>query len=199
MICYTEYMSFLPDADRSVVVAWNAFITNHSAFGLLVKLVALYAVYLIPIIWVGWWFVAGKRQRELLLSSILTGVLAWQVVARIIKLFVFHSRPIQSLPIKELFFHRPENSFPSDHAAFLSSIAFFFLLRKQRRPAVWLLLLALLTGLARIAVAVHYPSDIVAGWFEGFLIAVVIHCFHDGLLVTVWDKVIALARRLHLA
>lgn len=66
-------------------------------------------------------------------------------------------------------------SFPSGHAwngmIFYGEIALaaaLFLPRRWRIPMVGLgLLAALLTGTARIALGVHWPSDIVAGWIGG--------------------------------
>lgn len=192
-------MSALHSLDKSIVTAWNGFLVAHGALDTLVSWIAKGGVYLIPAIWVVWWFVASKRTRQNLLSSLLAGAVAWQVVNRLLKLVYYHDRPTQTLPIKEFIFHRPENSFPSDHAAFLGAIAFFFLFRKDKRIG-WLLLgLAVIVSAARIAVGVHYPSDIFVGFLSGFVVAWIVNFFHDTLSQSVWEPLIALARKLHLA
>ncbi|WP_407897596.1 phosphatase PAP2 family protein [Ferrigenium sp. UT5] len=67
-------------------------------------------------------------------------------------------------------------SFPSGHA--LNSTLFYLLLALiltrfiHSRSARWMLYaiasgLALLTGISRIALGVHYPSDVMAGWMIG--------------------------------
>jgi undecaprenyl-diphosphatase len=154
---------------------------------------------LIPIIWLVAWFITGRKQREILLSSMLAGIFAWEVLNRISKMFYYHARPVHDLPIKELLFHRPENSFPSDHTAFLAAIAFFFLFQKRYREAVLLLCLAILVSLSRIAVAVHYPSDIIAGFVTGLIAAIIISWLHPRLSKSVWPWVIELAHKLRLA
>ena len=71
----------------------------------------------------------------------------------------------------------PSTSFPSGHAleamaALLAVLCFFFpmLNRTIRGIAVAVVVVSLLTvGLARVALNVHYPSDVLAGWSLGYL------------------------------
>jgi undecaprenyl-diphosphatase len=191
-------MNAFQSLDQSIVISLNNLLANH-ALGVVVAKIAIYGVYLIPIIWLVWWFLASQKQRLILLSSLLAGILAWQGLNRIVKLLYFHQRPTQNLPVHELLFSRPENSFPSDHAAFLAAIAFFFLLRGQKKNGFWFLGLAILVSLARVMVAVHYPSDILAGFLDGFIVAYLVNLAHDWLTDTVWDYLLTLARKLHLA
>lgn len=192
-------MQAILQLDRSIVVSWNDFLAARPVLDALVDAVAVYGVYLIPIIWIVWWFIAGKKERELLMSSMLAGLLAWQVLGNIIKLFVSRARPDEILPIKELLFRRPDNSFPSDHAAFFGGIAFFFLFHGHKKPGVIFLILGVAIGSARIATAVHYPTDILVGLLDGAIMAWIIHLFHSTLAASVWDYLINLARKLRLA
>jgi undecaprenyl-diphosphatase len=196
---YTYPMAVFSDLDSSIVLSWSEFVSLNGTFGVLVRFIAVYGIYCIPLAWIVWWFLAGQRQREVLLSAIFAGFLAWQGLNRLVKLSFFHDRPIHTLPLKEILFERPENSFPSDHAAFLAGITCFFLLRGQRVSGLWLLGLTVIISLARVAVGAHYPSDIIVGWFDGFLIAWAINLLHMRLADRVWDKLIALARKLRLA
>lgn len=71
----------------------------------------------------------------------------------------------------------PSTSFPSGHAleamaALLAVLCFFFpmLNRMIRGIAVAVVAVALLTvGISRVALNVHYPSDVLAGWSLGYL------------------------------
>jgi undecaprenyl-diphosphatase len=65
-------------------------------------------------------------------------------------------------------------SFPSDHAtaAFAAGFAVFLV---SRRAGALFLAFAVATGLSRVAVGLHYPSDVAAGAVIGFLCAVVVH------------------------
>jgi undecaprenyl-diphosphatase len=177
----------------------NTLFVSNNVMTVLVKILSVYAVYSIPVIWVVWWFVASKKERFLLLSSLVSGIIAWQGFNRVVKLFYERPRPIYDIDIRELLFERPDNSFPSDHAAFLSAIAFFFLLQKQKKAGLWLGLLAVLSSVARVAIAVHYPSDIIVGFLDGFIVAYAVNIFHVWLSKTVWEWCISLAKKLRLA
>ncbi len=192
-------MSPIVAFDHTVVMQWNHVLTLSPFLHSLILLVGSYMVYAIPLVWIVWWFMAKSDQKELLLSSMLAGLLAWQGLNRIFKLFLFRPRPIQTLHLQEILFERPENSFPSDHAAFFSGIAFFFLLRKSKRPGWLMLVLGVLVGLCRITLGWHYPTDIVVGFVVGFLMAWVINWLHPWLTRTVWAWVLGLAKKLHLA
>ncbi|HEX5253289.1 MAG TPA: phosphatase PAP2 family protein [Mycobacterium sp.] len=71
----------------------------------------------------------------------------------------------------------PSTSFPSGHAleataALLAVLCFFFpmLNRMIRGIAVAVVAVSLLTvGISRVALNVHYPSDVLAGWSLGYL------------------------------
>lgn len=63
-------------------------------------------------------------------------------------------------------------SFPSGHAANSMTLALALALlvapARWRRPAVIAAVtIAILIGLSRLALAVHWPSDVAAGWIEG--------------------------------
>jgi undecaprenyl-diphosphatase len=192
-------MSGLKSLDQATVVTWSNYLARHLGLLTIVKTVALTGVYLIPIIWLVAWFITGRKQREILLSSMLSGIFAWEVLNRISKMFYYHARPVHDLPVKELLFGRPENSFPSDHTAFLAGIAFFLLFQKRYREAVLLLCLAILVSLSRIAVAVHYPSDIIAGFVTGLIAAIIVNWLHPRLTRSIWPWVMDVAHKLRLA
>lgn len=192
-------MQAILDLDRAIVVALNGYLHSHPLLSSVVKFIALYGVYIFPILAVGWWLGAGRKTREYMLSAVLSGLLAWQVFNTGIKLLIDRNRPDESLPVQELLFRRPDTSFPSDHAALLFGVAFFFWLNKERQTSGWLFLLAVMVGVARVATAVHYPTDILVGCLDGFLGAVVVSNFHRFLSEIIWTRVIALARKLKLA
>ncbi|MCO5297482.1 MAG: phosphatase PAP2 family protein [Fimbriimonadaceae bacterium] len=61
----------------------------------------------------------------------------------------------------------------SAHSANMAAVAFVFTVYAPRWGAIWIVL-AFLTGLSRIYVGVHYPSQVLFGWavgiFSGFLV-----------------------------
>ena len=76
--------------------------------------------------------------------------------------FSEHYKPLIELAI-------PTPSFPSQHTTIAFSLVVIFL----NEPLVWpfMLLAAVLVGLGRLAVGVHYVSDVVVGALMGFGLA----------------------------
>jgi undecaprenyl-diphosphatase len=64
-------------------------------------------------------------------------------------------------------------SFPSDHAAAAFAIAFAVFAFSRRAGAVFLVV-ATLIGLSRIALGMHYPSDVLAGLLVGLAAATLV-------------------------
>jgi undecaprenyl-diphosphatase len=67
----------------------------------------------------------------------------------------------------------PDPSFPSDHAAVAFAIA-FAVLAFSRRGGIVFLAAATLIGLSRIALGMHYPSDVLAGAAVGWAAALLV-------------------------
>lgn len=96
----------------------------------------------------------------------------------------------------------PDPSFPSDHAAAAFAIA-FAVLAFSRWVGTGFLAAATLIGLSRVALGLHYPSDVLAGMLVGWAAAVLVTQFgrpwiarlvsvlgriSDPLLKPVWDR-----------
>ncbi len=64
----------------------------------------------------------------------------------------------------------PDPSFPSDHAAVAFAIA-FGVFAFSRRVGILFLAAATLISLSRIALGLHYPSDVLAGALVGWVAA----------------------------
>jgi undecaprenyl-diphosphatase len=97
----------------------------------------------------------------------------------------------------------PDPSFPSDHAAAAFAIAFAVLAFSRRAGALFLAA-ATLIGVSRIALGMHYPTDVLAGlavgWVSALLatragrpwiirLVVVLSRVSDPVLRQVWDRV----------
>lgn len=116
-------------------------------------------------------------------------VVATLVIAYSISQFVgvvaFRERPFVQHPIRQLIAKDAnEKSFPSDHATLAFALAIPAAVVVRRRWAsAFLLLSAVLVGLGRVFVGVHYVSDVIAG---GVLALIVWWFVHRG--VRQWWK-----------
>lgn len=114
-----------------------------------------------------------RRAAAIELVAIVGGGMALNAVAKGI---VTRSRPglLPHLDKVDSF------SFPSGHAAgtMMLGLALALLVApaRWRRPALGgAAIVALLLGLSRVALAVHWPTDVIAGWLEGVAWVMLVH------------------------
>jgi undecaprenyl-diphosphatase len=129
---------------------------------------ALFALGLIGL------FVFGtQRLRRAAVAAGLSAGLAL-LVAHFVAAAVDRARPFVDHPHAHLFLaHAKDPGFPSDHATGAFAIGFALLLR-DRVTGLIALTLALLLGIGRVALGVHYPGDIFAGALLGLAAALVL-------------------------
>jgi undecaprenyl-diphosphatase len=107
------------------------------------------------------------------LFSAAAALFAW-AGSRLIKLLYLSERPFVNLPegTTLLTYASPE-AFPSGHASFFFALAiglYFY----YPRLGVGCILTALLIGFARIATGLHWPIDIVGGFFLALIVALIL-------------------------
>lgn len=113
-----------------------------------------------------------RRQSRLAAYLIITGV-GGLILDPSLKALVGRLRPVVDVPITQA----PGNSFPSGHAlgSFVAYgallLVFLPALRPRwRKPAIGVVaVLVVLIGLTRIALGVHFVSDVLGGWLLGAL------------------------------
>ncbi|HAT68653.1 MAG: hypothetical protein A2481_02965 [Candidatus Yonathbacteria bacterium RIFOXYC2_FULL_47_9] len=123
-------------------------------------------------------FHKDKKQGARDLFVVLAAAIAAYVFSKVIKMLVPNPRPFEVLTEAHvLYTHGGGDSFPSGHATFYMSLAaslFFY----HRKLALVYFLGALIIGLARIAVGVHWPFDILSGWILGAIIGASVYYFY---------------------
>jgi len=119
-----------------------------------------------------------KETWMVLLAIAFTIVLADQITSTFMKPFFERLRPSHEPSIAEQVFvvnnyRGGKFGFASSHAANTFGVAtLMWLVLKMYRPWISLLLLwAVFVGYTRIYLGVHYPGDILSGFFMGFLCA----------------------------
>jgi undecaprenyl-diphosphatase len=116
---------------------------------------------------------ATPRIRRAAVAAVLSAGLAL-LVAHFVAAAVDRARPFVDHPHAHLFLaHAADPGFPSDHATGAFAIAFALVLR-DRICGMVALALALLLSVGRVALGVHYPSDVFAGAVLGLAAALVV-------------------------
>lgn len=134
------------------------------------------AAFVISALFINWpWFkISGKL---FFIEALLSGVSAW-LMSQLIALLYFRKRPFVIFDTIETLIARSEfsKSLPSDHAVIAMALAMTTFLWSPK-VGIWLIVIALLIGLARVMAGVHYPFDIVVAVVLGIIVAKIIHRF----------------------
>ena len=118
-------------------------------------------------------FLAGPRLRRAAVSAGLSAGVAL-IVAHFLAAAIDRHRPFVDHPLAHNFLaHASDPGFPSDHATGAFAIAFALVLR-DRVIGIVALVLALLLSFGRVALGVHYPSDVFAGAVLGLMAALLV-------------------------
>lgn len=110
----------------------------------------------------------GKIQEKKALLIILIALPILVLLIKGIHLFIYQPRPFVTYDILPLVPPLQDASFPSRHASIMFTIAFAYTFYKSGWGLLFLSL-ALLIGISRIYVGVHFPIDILGGMAFGFL------------------------------
>lgn len=129
------------------------------------KALAVVPAWLLPPLLTGIWLLGNRVDREAAVRSGLTACVAL-TIAHLASLAIDHPRPFMVGLAPNLLAHVADSSFPSDHATTFFALTCAF----ARRPVsglpglAWVLgALGLAVGLARVALGLHFPLDVLGG------------------------------------
>jgi undecaprenyl-diphosphatase len=153
--------------DYTLFKAVNGFAFHHDAFEDVLRFFAQDAQYFFIALLAALFLSTGKWRSENARHGVVAAgfsALLGLGINHLITDFWARPRPYVSHPAATHLFIAPSTdpSFPSDHATAAFAIAVSIWLRN--RKAGWLALaMAVVLALARVAVGVHYPGDVLAG------------------------------------
>lgn len=168
---------------------FNSFVNQTPLFDQVLFFVAEYLwvilVLLVEVIVIAPRLVGKKGGLRMVsrqaLVALLAAATAWSV-ATIIKYFSISPRPFVIVPEAILLFEQMTpllplealDSFPSGHTSFVMALGVAMYLMRPR-IGVWFVIAALLVGVSRIIVGVHWPLDILGGIIVGAFVAWVLY------------------------
>ncbi|WP_170169136.1 undecaprenyl-diphosphatase [Mesobacillus subterraneus] len=124
--------------------------------------IAEYTILLLAAV-VLFYLISGKPGSRLMVGSGLLSVVIAIALGKFAGLFHSNNQPFAELAnVNQLVEKSVNNSFPSDHTIIFFTMAVTFWLFKRKHNYLWIVL-AVLVGLSRVGVGVHYPADVAVG------------------------------------
>lgn len=135
---------------------------------------AQHAFYLLAIAVLVWFLimknVEGKWNYEMLVAAAIAALISRGILTEIIRAIYFIPRPFVNYPVYQLLLEDANRaSFPSGHMAFWWAVA-LVVYKHDKKFGVFIMLVSLVMGVARVFVGVHWPSDILGGIIIGSLV-----------------------------
>src|SRR3982751_392153 len=165
--------------DWSILHALNGFLVHHDAvedpYADYVRFSELLFLGLLAYIFVASRGYARRAARRGAVAAGLSAGLALIIASQLATL-VGRPRPFVDDPatVHLLVAHAADPGFPSDHATAAFAIATAILLR-NRRWGLLALAMAVALAVGRVAVGVHFPSDVIAGAALGTATALLLY------------------------
>ena len=166
--------------DYSIISFFNQFAQRSVQFDNLVLLISdntlLKGGAIIALFWWGWFqrdsLKIVNRNREHILTTLLTSAVAIVVARALALLLPFRLRPLHNPEITLQFplekeFLEGWSSFPSDHAILFFTLATGLFFVSRILGTIAIAHAVLIISLPRIYLGLHYPTDILAGALLG--------------------------------
>lgn len=169
----------MPEIDLSILYFFNRTLASPVMDAFMSALTSV--KWWLPVYVLGGVYLLWKHRTNgliVLLGAIIVIAFADQLAQHVLKPVVDRARPcaeiggaqvVEWIRLPNGMRHGP--GFPSSHAMNNAAVAIFFGLVLQNRKLLFALLsLALLVGISRVYLGVHYPSDILGGMLIGSII-----------------------------
>lgn len=124
--------------------------------------IAEYTVILLAMSMVVFWFTKDRKNKMMVFCGVLSFIFS-ELLGSIAAKMHWNTQPFDELDnVNKLITKAVDNSFPSDHTILFFSICMTFWLFRRGWSLIWIVL-AIVVGISRIWVGVHYPADVFVG------------------------------------
>lgn len=159
--------------DYRTFFLFNSLMGSSKVFDAIVYVLAEYLILLFPLSFlVLVWYWRNKSKKTLVLKMVFAALVAafcvW-VVDQLLGFVWMRQRPFVHFETVTFYTvnYITSKSFPSDHTAVSFALATSIFLWGFRRMGILALIAALVIGLARITLGLHFPSDVLVGCVLG--------------------------------
>ncbi|MGG0791931.1 undecaprenyl-diphosphatase [Peribacillus simplex] len=136
--------------------------------------IAEYMIFFLVLAVLMFLFSRRNKNRIMVICAFITLVIS-ELLAKIAGQFHSNNQPFAELPnVSRLVEKAVNNSFPSDHTIIFFSFCITFWLFKRGWGILWVIL-AVLVGISRIWVGVHYPADVLVGAIISIVSATIVY------------------------
>jgi undecaprenyl-diphosphatase len=165
--------------DASLLHALNGFLLRHDGVeDPLIAYVNLAELLFLAMLVLAFLLAGGHRRAQTRRAAVAAGLSAalGLAAAQVVSRLVDRPRPFVSDPGAVHLFahHAADPGFPSDHATAAFAIGVALVLRSRAWGAA-VLVAATVLAVGRVAMGVHYPTDVLGGAALGALAALVLH------------------------
>lgn len=160
-------------------------LATNQYINLFFSLSAQYLIFLYLLFIIFIWFYKKQINKKLdnkriFILSVLSSILSL-IINKVLGYIYYEKRPFVSLKhVNLLFKYTPNNSFPSDHMAVVSSIAVMIYIY-NKKLGIFLLVISLLIGFSRVFSGVHFPIDIIVGFLSALISALIVYGYREKL------------------
>ncbi|MCY9003052.1 undecaprenyl-diphosphatase [Peribacillus frigoritolerans] len=136
--------------------------------------IAEYMIFFLVLAVLMFLFSRNNKNRIMVFCAFIALVIS-EILAKIAGQFHSNYQPFAELPnVNKLVEKAVNNSFPSDHTIIFFSFCITFWLFKRGWGFLWGIL-AVLVGISRIWVGVHYPADVLVGAIISIVSAMIVY------------------------
>lgn len=155
--------------DKKIFYFFNAAIKNN-VFDILLPLITRLSEDFVIIVIGFLFFIFGKKKEKRISLLILIALFLSRVSVIAIKHLTHRPRPNLVYEHVNLIGKPVFSSFPSGHTTLATAICIVLCLKYKKLSPIFIAL-AILVGLSRLYVGQHYPTDVIAGFILGSIVA----------------------------